>query len=186
MQFCFINCLPQQSHLVSKCSSCSLRHLLVTFACSEQCWERWNTDLIFFLATECKFAPANLLGEQTRPASRCFEYIQLEFGKLQFSVFALNEIYPALASLYRLWSGIPITRNLVKNYTAFWIRRVWTPKNNAKRRYFSYICAHMLRQTILIYSKLVLAKLLPFPIWRHELYSDSVLFFPATFENWRV
>ena len=49
------------------------------------------------------------------------------------------ESYPALASLYRLWSGIPITRNLMKNYTAFWIRRVRTPKNNAKRRYFTLI-----------------------------------------------
>ena len=60
-------------------------------------------------------------------------------GRLQFSVFALNEIYPALDSLYRLWSGIPITKNLMTNYTAFWIRRVRTPKNNAKRRYFTLI-----------------------------------------------
>ena len=31
-------------------------------------------------------------------------------------MFALNEIYPELASLYRLWSRIPIIRILMKNY----------------------------------------------------------------------
>ena len=129
MQFCFINCLPQQSHLVSKCS----RQLFSSSSLGRLRLQRTMLGTMkhrshLFLATECKFAPANLLGEQMRPASRCFEYIQLEL-----------ESYPALASLYRLWSGIPITRNLMKNYTAFWIRRVRTPKNNAKRRYFTLI-----------------------------------------------
>ena len=45
----------------------------------------------FFLATECKFAPANLLGEQMRPASRCFDCIQLELESSNLACLRLTK-----------------------------------------------------------------------------------------------
>ena len=40
---------------------------------------------------ECKFAPANLLGEQMRPASRCFDYIQLELESSNLACLRLTK-----------------------------------------------------------------------------------------------
>ena len=59
-----------------------------------------------FLATECKFAPANLLGEQMRPASRCFEYIQLELESSNLACLRLTKSTQRLRRLSPLvWNS---------------------------------------------------------------------------------
>ena len=55
---------------------------------------------------ECKFAPANLLGEQMRPASRRFEYTQFELEGSNLACLRLTKSTSACVALSPLvWNS---------------------------------------------------------------------------------
>ena len=126
-------------HLASKRSCSSFRRLFVAFVCREKCWKRRNTDFIFFQSRNIRFLTRQIYFANKSVRFKMLRAHTTRTGRLPLNGFALNKIDPALASFNRLWSRIPFIRNLMKNYSVFWIRSVTTAKNHATRRHFAVI-----------------------------------------------
>ena len=87
---------------------------------------------IRFLTRQIYIANKSVQFKMLRAYTTCTE-------RLPFSAFVLNKIDPALASFNRLWSRIPFIRNLMKNYSIFWIRSVRTANKPCDAKAFAVI-----------------------------------------------